>query len=407
MPIVFIHGVANRDKNAFENGIKVLLERHISPLLNPTNPDQVAMIAPFWGDLGATFAYGDISRPRSAILGQGAQDATPLPALALGLRMESASDEQDELLGGQDEGAATLVIDFGGMPLEQQVLVLYQVLSPETTFPEDGALALQIEDALRSEAGQAITHNGDSADHQLRDLINLVTDEGEEALGQGPKELLAWVKKSIGSLAIQAARPLAPIINELRPGANTAVIRFMGDIFEYFHSQTVEIDGKNVPGPIMQRILTALREAQAIKVKTGEPLIVVTHSMGGQLMYDAVTYFADHDPLLQDMKVDFWAAAACQVSLFEELRLFRVSRPDAGPQHPPAHPHRVGYWWAVFDKNDWLSYTTEGIFPQAANGVTGVHDEEYDGKLIFPWSHGGYVSQDRFFRLMADRIRER
>jgi hypothetical protein len=89
---------------------------------------------------------------------------------------------------------------------------------------------------------------------------------------------------------------------DLRYPLNQMVARFMGDVFCYLSKR----GDASAPGPIPLRILDELLAANAIKGSTGEPLIVLSNSMGCEIMYDVVTYFLPKVPAYQGIKVDYW-----------------------------------------------------------------------------------------------------
>jgi hypothetical protein len=78
VPIVFVHGVATRDDKVKYperwKQIKTYLERYIAPEISSTR-EQVDIIDAYWGDVGARFAWGGDSRPRTPLLGMGAAPA--------------------------------------------------------------------------------------------------------------------------------------------------------------------------------------------------------------------------------------------------------------------------------------------------------------------------------------------
>jgi hypothetical protein len=192
------------------------------------------------------------------------------------------------------------------------------------------------------------------------------------------------------------------VLGELRRPLNDFITLFFGDVFVYLQEQVRE-DGQ--PGPIAQVLLDALVEAaENQKQRNGEPLVILSHSMGGQVVYDAVTYFMDRVPELKDVRVDFWCATASQVGLFEELKLFRASDTTIGgiagmarEKVPFPDRKRLGHWWNVWDSNDFISYTGAPIFE-------GVHDEPYDSGMSVLQAHGGYLQRPSFYRRFAERL---
>jgi hypothetical protein len=124
--------------------------------------------------------------------------------------------------------------------------------------------------------------------------------------------------------------------------------------------------------------------------------------MGGQIVYDTVTAYLDADPRYDGVRVDFWAAAASQVGLFEEMKRFLVSSPDygaaTGRKAPFPSGDRLGAWWNVYDRTDILSYTAAPIFE-------GVDDEEYSSGVPLIGAHSGYFTRPSFFRRFAEKVR--
>ena len=167
-----------------------------------------------------------------------------------------------------------------------------------------------------------------------------------------------------------------------RPFAGVLPI-FVGDILRY-------LDGRGrpgAPGPVIERVVEGLREAAAAAAP-GEPLVVLTHSMGGQLVYDTLTAF---DP---GVRVDFWCASGGQVGFFAELGVF-LEATEAGVA--PFAADTVGYFWNAWSSSDVLSFPTEGRIP-------GAHDSDfaYDGTLIA--NHMSYLHDPAFYATLAAKV---
>ena len=77
MPILYIHGVATRSRDGFVE-IERYLRRLVAPAISP-DPDGVLIDDVFWGDVAATFFWDGASRPKSRLLGMGADG--PLSAV--------------------------------------------------------------------------------------------------------------------------------------------------------------------------------------------------------------------------------------------------------------------------------------------------------------------------------------
>ena len=188
-------------------------------------------------------------------------------------------------------------------------------------------------------------------------------------------------------------------------GAVTAIRRpledfvpvFIGDVMTYIATRGTA----DAPGPIIERALDGLEVAAFAAESREEPLVVLTHSMGGQIVYDLVTHFLPRMPEHRELRVDFWCAAASQVGFFEELGLFLESRADRG--HGPASltalpsPDRLGGWWNVWDHADLLSFRAAGIFE-------GVDDSPFFAAGSLTTDHNKYLAAPEFYRQFAERL---
>ena len=188
------------------------------------------------------------------------------------------------------------------------------------------------------------------------------------------------------------ADAVSTVFAELRPTLNEFVAYFVGDVFAYLNQRTAG-DG---PGEIPRRGLAALRRANARKQQTGEKIIVVSHSMGGQLFYDAISHFVQADPSLSGIEVDHWMSCGAQVSLFAELRLFQGQPDVAKPQKLP-RPAAVKAWTNFYDRNDLVGFVMDPVF-------AGVTDLEYDTGYGLAFAHTGFLARPSFFQAMASRL---
>jgi hypothetical protein len=194
---------------------------------------------------------------------------------------------------------------------------------------------------------------------------------------------------------------------EVRSPLNSLVTTFIGDVFTYIRERGTWEN----PGPIPQRALDALLKASEMQksqmAQAGpnaekEPLVVLSHSMGGQIAYDLVTHFLPNDPKYKDVYIDFWCASASQVGFFEELKLFLASDEKysarSGKRVPRPDKSHLGYWWNVWDHNDFISYSAKNIFE-------GVEDSVYNTGMFLSDAHGGYLVRPSFFRQFAGKLK--
>jgi len=185
---------------------------------------------------------------------------------------------------------------------------------------------------------------------------------------------------------------------EFRKPLNHFITLFLGDVFTYLNERGHAPN----PGAIPRRFLDALEKAKTSQQsRNGEPLIVLSHSMGGQIVYDVVTHFLPNLPNHADTRIDLWCATASQVGLFEELKLLLESDEAHKTGNPVPFPDQrhLRYWWNVWDHNDFISFTAKGI-------IAGVDDDDYNSGMSVVGAHGGYLKQPSFFRAFAGKVKQ-
>lgn len=191
---------------------------------------------------------------------------------------------------------------------------------------------------------------------------------------------------------------LTRAVVSMRAAMNGFVMMFMGDVLTYLTGRGTA----RSPGAIPACFIERLRKCQQNKIaRNNEPIVVFSHSMGGQIVYDVVTHFLPKSHECADLKIDFWCAAASQIGFFEELKLFLEDNSKyglaTGKRVPYPDPRHLGYWWNVWDHNDFLSYSVKNI-------IEGVDDEPYNAGLSAVEAHGGYLVMPSFFRKFARKI---
>lgn len=193
-------------------------------------------------------------------------------------------------------------------------------------------------------------------------------------------------------------RNVQATVAALRRPLEDFVTVFLGDVLTYV-ARRGTADG---PGPIPQRVLDGLETAAFAAESRGEPLVVVTHSMGGQVLYDVLTHFLPRMPQYQHIRVDYWCATASQVGFFEELGLFLESTPDHGEETgvrtPLPSSEHLGGWWNVWDHADLLSFRADGVFE-------GVDDTAFFAAGTLVTGHNRYLASVAFHEMLAERIR--
>ncbi|MER6305025.1 hypothetical protein [Streptomyces sp. NPDC001657] len=147
------------------------------------------------------------------------------------------------------------------------------------------------------------------------------------------------------------------------------------------------------PGPVVELVGKALDCAAGAARAYGDPLVVVAHSMGGNIVHDVLSF---HRP---DVRIDLLVTVGAQVGLFEELKLFAASDPAVpSPQvaKVPVLPN-VTRWINVVDVRDPLAFAAGPVF-------AGAEDLVFDSGSLLP--HGAYLTSPDFHRRLARRVAE-
>lgn len=190
------------------------------------------------------------------------------------------------------------------------------------------------------------------------------------------------------------------IVGPSRRPLTLKIATFIGDAFRYLAERG---DG-TTPGPIASTVLQSLRDASDLARTKNEPLVVISHSFGGEIVYDILTHYAESS----DLRIDVWVTVGSQVGLFEEMSLLWTSpgRTDrkAIPREAIVSPKRVKRWLNIVDTNDVLGFlvlpTFTGVEPDT------VHDFKYNTGYPVTGAHSGYFKWPSFYKRLAQRIGE-
>lgn len=176
-------------------------------------------------------------------------------------------------------------------------------------------------------------------------------------------EALGTARERIGEFAIRAGNAVSrvPTVATLfftRRHLTGLVATFAGDVFEYLHHR----DERDRPGPIVRRVLDEID--WVVKKRPGEPLVVVTHSMGGNIFYDILTHYRP------GLEVEVWLSVGGQVGFFEEMKLFRGSDERvASPSKIGNLGGRVRCWLNIYDPADPFAFLAEPVFADVRKDV--------------------------------------
>jgi len=417
MPIVYVHGVATRDAEHPFLEIEAYLRRYVAPAIC-ADPNTMPIFHAYWGELGARLAYGGISLPRSLLLGQGTETIAAgdieraLLASSLGAALPAGAGAE---VPGGDNLATGLISGRAGMPAMNPLrlkdltqdqlsnLLVELVASAEPDAQRRIALTLAADAAARDAAlTLALASAPDMATECQRVAQALAAASGDGLVAQGGgwlQRMADMLKETLGRAASVPGAAATLVAAELRRPLNDFVSRFLGDAFVYLENR--QMPGSEAPGPIQQVFLDRMaKAADAQRQRADEAIVVLSHSMGGQIVYDAVTHFMPRDPRFAGVRIALWCATASQVGYFEELKLFCASDPQYHGEAPAPFPAaHIDSWWNVWDPNDFISYSARGIFDR-------VDDMAYLSGMSLLGAHSSYLRHPSFFRQLRCRVEE-
>ncbi|WP_321815183.1 MULTISPECIES: hypothetical protein [unclassified Paraburkholderia] len=384
MPIVFVHGVNNRDGDAYrenESARDGFLREYVAPALGLSS-DKLTVISPYWGEFGVKFAWNMAVLPESStkVASFGVDEEAQARARVAGLLAESNQSGDLVALANTDLLAAVDLLYASAMAGAKS---------------QDEARYLAKSYDLASAYAEANPQPDWLATAGPKNFADLLVSKSKASQVQsfGPLSKILDSLKEGASRLVNAAPDvttgLAGLL--LRKKLNNAVTRFAGDAFVYLNGRgTVD-----APGPIVTTVLKALQDAQAKRTED-DKLIVVAHSFGGEIVYDILTYFAP------TLSIDCLITVGSQVGLFEEMKLYKVSDPKIPGDPKKDHvalPKGIKRWLNVFDTNDVLSYQLKPV-------VDSVTDFSYDTGYSTLGAHGGYFERPSFYKRMAARLKE-
>jgi len=373
MPIVFVHGVNTRRGPAYDASVKVkenYLKRSLLGVqINGKTLHAINAVAfPYWGDLGAKFAWNMASLPRGEMQALGAPTEADLraflahvrDALPAGLTAEPLLALARHDFGNAVELLASMALDF----------------TPEDMVAETASLVVAIQQYAATNP-QPPWLNQISTDPQLLTrLINVVA-----RLKQAAIDMMGTAVDRVGDFAS------SKLLSWAREPLNQTLGLFFGDVFVYLDSR-----GRiGNPGQIPVRILDAV-DLAVQGAPSDEPLVVVGHSLGGVILFDLLSHFRP------DLKVDLFVSVGSQVAHFEELKLYRSSDPTIGAPLRATTPGNISHWINVYDEVDIFAYAAKGVFDRVDV------DARYDTKTYVIKAHGAYFDQARFYERLRARI---
>ena len=442
MPLVFIHGVNTRDTDEdYARSVaarRTMFEQLVVPTVVKQGFPTFSVASDiYWGNLGVSFGWGLRTIPDTQVLqslGAASGSIQNIDLMELVSASRPASKEV-ESLGSEPLLVAAAKKDPGALVRAVFAPEAERFAPREMSPPKPGITKMDLRKAaLQGEhLGLLLIAVGELARdvqttpeliqgktddevtnkiqqevqvrYQARAQARLDAEASQETEHLGKfGDAIGWamdhlkgavnaVKKAAGTVLAETERGASLLaLKELRQGISSRGLRFLGDVFVYLHH------GRTAAPAIYDCVkngVTVLNTKSEDKGKR-EPLIVVTHSFGSEILYDLLTSGA-----LKDVMIDLWVTVGAQTSLFAEMRLF-----SAMPPLPPdtskfvlGRPENVKKWINFYDAADMLSFLHEPVFGQKA-----VKDIEVTAQGNLTNAHGHYFADPGFYERIAAEI---
>jgi hypothetical protein len=424
MPLIFIHGVNTRLGDAYVADVAARDEMIRLKLLKPLGKrdprfTKMQITNCYWGDLGASFSWNRQSFPAMRALATLGAEGADLednaePADVANILQDILATNDKGAREHQSDAASNIVQRASGRdPVRFIQAVFLPLVRSGQWSKNDGAdpresgrsvahIIIAADEAARDPKTKAALNSAKSDEQALETLRQAVLKKHEELFLSKGDELptlggSAWRERVVDGVselfarAKQAPKRAAtyPVLMAKRRQIHDRLSLFVGDVLVYLSTRGAEAN----PGPIIKRILGDI--SQAVKKGKKEPIIVITHSMGGNIFYDIATTFAPK------LRVDFWFSVAGQVGQFEEMKLFLKSDPRIiGPKKVSSLQKRVARWHNIYDPGDPVAFLAEPVFASAK-------DHEYVTGSALMAAHSDYFKLPSFYRLIQGLVEDR
>ena len=398
MPIVFVHGIGNHDWSRYQSAAR-LRDGYFKKFFKPAGGGEISVHNPWWGGNGTSARWKNASFP-----------ARGMTKLAVG---NAAPDwefwDQVRAIRIPDSGDDDALLAIARKNLPNAVDLLFSAVNPGELDEQEGDVELLVDLAAQL-AELCAKHKtlgslGEDPDRHA-DLLSVLAAAAQTpapgadgTVSLGIKDRGAALKKraahAVALLAGGAERlrtelvhqPTAATAAAIRTSAGKRTAGFLGDVMTYTTQRGKTPDDA---GQTIETVLSAIRAA-AEQASPHDPLIVVAHSLGGEIVYDIASFFQPR------IEIDTLVTVGSQVGLFAELGLL-PGVPRELPTPAQARVCRipaVKTWINVIDKSDVLSFRANPIFEGA---------EDYRYKTGAPWAHSAYFKQPLFYRRLARKL---
>jgi len=391
MPLVFVHGVANRP--SVEQTADIAQRDALFRTLT-FESNAVEIFNPDWGSHAVKFSDGMPWLPDpNKIQAFSAGDDAGGQHVEIGLGRIAKIDGAQAIDLAVLAALESAVVEAGknnqpGVAADKDLLKLAKsaadyldrIVPDATAEPKGVAELVSKTDAEFAEALEAELHAIDGQDVQAFGIGDRIRD-AVSALG-------GWMGNSVSDTALKAKR------RSLSQG--TAL--FLGDIFVYLRQRKVE-GTTGTAARLFEPIVVDLIKAAKVERAPKEPFVVVGHSLGGVLLFDILTDKACLDRIggeVPDFKIDALVTVGSQPGFFADLGLYPDQQKNAAGRF--SKPGPVAEWLNVFDYTDVFSFLCKPFFE-------GVDDFGYDTKVDLLRAHSAYFKRPSFYKRLQIRLK--
>jgi hypothetical protein len=401
MPLVFVHGVNTREDEKYHENQRVrddYFRRFALGALAP-DPQSVSIENPFWGGHAGHFYWNHASLPTDNYEAFGSDSSVFEEIIG-------------EVVSGVEADPNSILLDVAQESFSRAVDAVWAAAAFTDKEQDPAPLtfmavkAVDYAEANPHPAWLAQVSDDDAFLDRLLEEIDrwnpLTTAPPANAIeieSFGSPEIWNRIKKA-GHNVRNAARDLSdratrvvvdPLVPLVRPWMHHRFSLFLGDVFAYLDQR----GNRGSEGDIVTIMQDAIRRAIAGKQSADDQVVIIAHSMGGNIAYDILSYFSP------DLKCDLFVTVGSQVGLFEELKLFRSSKNTIPSltQKQVLKPRNVKRWLNVIDRSDFLAYSTSRIFAE-------VPDLEFSTETSPLGAHSMYFYRPQFHQRLRARIEE-
>jgi pimeloyl-ACP methyl ester carboxylesterase len=429
MPLVFVHGVNVRLGRVYELEMQQRNQHFLHIFFKLLGRELPAenIFNPYWGDLATNLSPGNQFLPalQSAVAGQrlishfgdAASEARTKCSLITMAKTQPIRDVFDLMIAAAVEDGIADTLEQA----EELSKLAYRTVHLSKKFDtfddqldwlcgveSDAQFLNKLESELESSDDTHAERKKIAEDmHRAADWIKGQWIEAHESMKSEMKQMGKKVLdhavadlhrfranaehaiKAVGLAGKRTATEIsaATITQPIRKLFHERLFLFIGDSFLYFGQRGTP----DAPGPIVARVIDTIERArQKIDPINDPELIVVAHSMGGNIVCDIASHFQPDRP------IDLLITVGSQFPLFADLRMFPGMN---GPTRPIEKPPNVKRWINIYDVNDVFGFAAVPLFSQ-------VEDTEFASGRFGVTTHADCFKFVSLYELMAQTVLE-